>query len=259
MTRKLLILAAILSVAALSCSKDGGSEGNGEGGEPYFSAGENLKVQFAPGNLAYDKTDGYYFVSTITQGDLFCWGTGDRPLYRSDDVDFNDFKNFVDWGDGVSIDGGGWYTPSRQQWSYIITYRKNASKLMAGATVCERWGALLLPDNWKAPKGVKLKMYNGDTTSYEDNIIDEETWAKMAAAGAVFLPYYEAKEKDRYGYDYYEPDGEYHSCSNYDSYGFEINYTIATVVVGKGAALLQWNAQRSRANRAAVRLIRELK
>ena len=257
MAHKLFFPAAALLVMAVSCSKDGGSTG----GDPYFSISENVKVQFAPGNLAYDKTDGYYFVAPIAQGDLFCWGTGDRPLFRSDDVDFNEFKTFVDWGDGVTIDGGGWFTLSGPEWGYILDYRKNANKLYAGATVCGRYGVLLLPDNWNARSGIKIKTYNAASTSFEDNVLDEDQWNKVAAKGAVFLPYYETTEKDRFGYDYYEPKGEYHSSSNYVYGGFEYNYTVSTLEINKsaGSGIIMWNIQRSRANRAAVRLVRKIK
>ena len=260
MSRKFFFLAAAVLFMTLSCSKDGGS-GNSPAGDPYFSVSKELKVQFAPGNLAYDKNDGYYFVAPSAQGDLFCWGTGDRPLYRSDDVDFNEFGTFVDWGKGVQADGGGWRTLSGPEWGYILDYRKNASKLYAGATVCERWGVLLLPDNWKAPSGVKIKTYSANSTSFEDNVFDESGWEKIAAAGAVFLPYYEATEKDRYGYDYYEPKGEYHSSSNYVSGGMEYNYSISTLEINKsaGSSIIMCNVQRSRANRAAVRLVKDIK
>lgn len=260
MSRYLHVLAAVLSLAFVSCSGDGGSDAQA-GGDPYFSVSATLKVQFSPGNLGYEEDLGYYFVAPSNQGLLFCWGTGDRPLYRSDDVDYNDFKTFMDWGDYVTVDGGGWRTLSREEWGYILDYRKNARKLFAGATVSGRWGVLLLPDNWKAPSGIRIKTYNASSTSFEDNVFDDAKWNKMAAAGAVFLPYFEVTEKDRYGNDYYKPYGEYHSSSNYVSGGYEFNYTISTVEVNKsaGSSIIMWNLQRSRANRAAVRLVRDIK
>ena len=250
---------AFLIVGLCSCGKEGGEEGGSDASETYFSVSADTKVQFAPGNLAYDRDGGYSFVSTLLMGNTFCWGTGDRPLYKSDDVDFNEFKTFVDWGDYVTIDGGDWRTLTRAEWGYLRDYRKNADKLLAGATVCERWGCLLLPDNWKTPKGIKIKLYNGDTTSFEDNEYTQEEWDKLAAAGAVFLPYFETKEKDRWGDDSYDIKGEYHSCSNYEYGGMVFNYSAATVRVGEHAGLLQWNLQRSRCNRAAVRLVRDVK
>lgn len=261
MIMKRILLLTIAFLAVVSCSREGGSDT--PGGEPYFSVSKDLKVQFAPGNLGYDKSTGYIFVSTIEQGTLFCWGTGDRPLFRSDDVDFNEFKTFVDWGDYVAVEPGGWRTPKSDELGYIFDYRKNCSKLKAGATVCGRYGALLLPDNWKAPKGIKVKPYNGDKTRFSDNVFDNDSWAKMAAAGAVFLPYYEATEKNRYGDDFYKPLGEYHTCSNYVYGGYEYNYTAAFAAVGNielgnGANLLWYNKQRSRCDRAAVRLVRNL-
>ena len=263
MKRYFVILMAILAAAMCSCGKEsgGGEEGGGgsDASNTYFSVSANTKVQFAPGNLAYDRDGGYSFVSTLLMGNTFCWGTGDRPLYKSDDVDFNEFKTFVDWGDYVTIDGGGWRTLTRAEWGYLRDYRKNADKLLAGATVCERWGCLLLPDNWKTPKGMTIKLYNGDTTSFEDNKFTQEDWDKLAAAGAVFLPYFETKEKDRWGDDSYEINGEYHSSSNYEYAGMVINYSACTVRVGEHAGLLQWNLQRLRCNRAAVRLVRDVK
>lgn len=259
MKRNVLTLMAFLIVGLCSCGKEGGEEGGSDASETYFSVSADTKVQFAPGNLAYDRDGGYSFVSTLLMGNTFCWGTGDRPLYKSDDVDFNEFKTFVDWGDYVTIDGGDWRTLTRAEWGYLRDYRKNADKLLAGATVCERWGCLLLPDNWKTPKGIKIKLYNGDTTSFEDNEYTQEEWDKLAAAGAVFLPYFETKEKDRWGDDSYDIKGEYHSCSNYEYGGMVFNYSAATVRVGEHAGLLQWNLQRSRCNRAAVRLVRDVK
>ena len=110
MKRNILIMMAILSAFMCSCGKEsgGGEEGGGsDASKTYFSVSANTKVRFAPGNLAYDRDGGYSFVSTLLMGNTFCWGTGDRPLYKSDDVDFNEFKTFVDWGDYVEIDGGG--------------------------------------------------------------------------------------------------------------------------------------------------------
>ena len=185
-----------------------------------FSISANVKVQFAPGNLQYQATTKTWRfaehqwdilananakIAANNAGwiDLFGWGTGKEPTKAS--ADPNDYKAFSEWGANAISNGGNkadaWRTLTRNEWIYVLSERKNATKLVGTGTVNGVKGVILLPDDWVAPTGISFSAAeakglllkgayykNANANNFEHNTYSAEQWAKMEAAGAIFLP-----------------------------------------------------------------------
>ena len=191
-----------------------------------FSVAEGKTVHFSQGNLQFVGGGTWRFaetqykvigalnanISTLVEGeaiDLFGWGTGDNPTQDSDNN--ADYATFTDWGVNPISNGGNkanmWRTLSSDEWFYLFRERKNAEALCGMGSVNEMNGVFILPDDWKLPEGLTFNpitysmtwtdqyvippffhYHNPAETSYEDNTYSLEQWAKMEAAGAVFLP-----------------------------------------------------------------------
>lgn len=115
-----------------------------------------------------------------------------------------DISGKADWGYNKISNGGnkenmGWYTLSgaeNGQWNYLISKRTNAANLFGLGRINLGFdyqgynyvnGLILLPDTWVIPEGFD-SFKSGKNTSYTDNQYTLEQWAKMEAAGAIFLP-----------------------------------------------------------------------
>lgn len=127
--------------------------------------------------------------------------------------------NFKDWGENaINFEGtlpssqtanesSGWFTLSREQWSYLLGKRESYKEKSGCATInfdCGSvYGLVILPDTWNMPTGVSFnsksisKQCGFDSKGilqtiqgmqYGDNIYSTVEWGNMAAAGAVFLP-----------------------------------------------------------------------
>lgn len=200
--KKTLVLAlifAVLPAMAQNVVPDTATVGKCGG---LFSVSPTMKVRFSPGNLQYqpsthlcrfasEQTEvlGWrpFFANDRYKGwiDLFGWGTATNPTNYS--VKPEDYS-FTDWGFlcGLPTHGGKmWRTLSMDEWTYLLAKRPRARRLYAIAYVDRHYGLILLPDNWKCPKGVYVK-----TGPKEDhaNWFTGEAWARLEAAGAVFLP-----------------------------------------------------------------------
>ncbi|MBQ0119629.1 MAG: hypothetical protein KBT13_00705 [Bacteroidales bacterium] len=132
--------------------------------------------------------------------------------------------SYYDWGVNCAISNGGnqagkWRTLTMEEWSYLIETRTDGSgKLLYGEGKVGSCipGLIILPDDWK---------WEGDVESFEANWKPGETdwpnvysyseWAKMEAAGAVFLPI--AGGRTGTSLNFVGADGNYWSsspCSN---------------------------------------------
>lgn len=202
-----------------------------------FSISESKQVRFSRGNLQYCPHDHimrfaekqYSMVSDSVNSevsrtfrdyvDMFCWGTGENAAAFG--AVGSMYKSFKDWGRQPIINGGNkpnmWRTLSDSEWAYLVSYRPNASDLMAvGCVLLANGesvnGLVLLPDNWQKPQGVDLKIGCEDTTGLGmsiDDLIqessadmelyfdsrygmrqtwDENAWRILEQSGAVFLP-----------------------------------------------------------------------
>lgn len=94
-------------------------------------------------------------------------------------------------------------------------------------------GMILFPDYYVHPLGVEPVAGVNDafllTAAWNSNRYDEEEWAAMEAAGAVFLP--AAGSRDGYNVRYVNESGYYWSRSSFDDDSYPENYELATAVM----------------------------
>ena len=196
--KKLLLFSMVLTTILIS--------GVGASASGKFSVSSSKQVVFAPGNLQYHTgshqwrfAENQYDVIGVDDNirigepelsvwiDLFAWSCsstyyGVNPSNK--DADYT--GEFVDWGE---LFGRGWYTPSKDDFQYILFGRTNASNLRAEGTVNGVHGLILLPDNWTLPEGLTfLPGYIGNE-EYTENVYSLAQWETMEDAGAVFLPH----------------------------------------------------------------------
>lgn len=215
-----------------------------------FSIGGNKKIIFSKGNLQYHPADQKwrfaehqtdfiggtnYQISTTYNGwlDLFGWSASGSKNYGLSTSTYSYGSSysgsFVDWGSNqIGEDAPNtWRTLFDYEWNYILYYRANASSLRGVAQVIGINGLILLPDNWVCPEGMTFKSgshYNNGTQYYPAyQSFTAEEWARMEAAGAVFLP----AAGYRYGADVrgVQQEGYYWAATGYDddeSYGLYI-------------------------------------
>ena len=154
-----------------------------------FSVSETKKVHFGKANVYTMGGEDYYFfqnqwdcISSVTPSyaDLVTWEQATNA--------FPPTKNF--------------FLLSAPEWEYLFKTRPGAATLFAHATIGEIKGLILLPDKWETPEGINLKnaseigfewdeqfeAYLAPSVGYAKNVFNEEEWATMEYAGAVFLP-----------------------------------------------------------------------
>ena len=192
--RLLVLLWVILTPVLLSASTQEQmsksiDEFNAQKGKKEYSFDAGLQVGAgyyigdANSNVAPDY-DGWV--------DLFCWGTGANPINVSND--YNDYQIFTDWGRN-EIEGNmmsTWHTLTSDEWTYLLDCRKNAKNLKGIAQVNGVNGLIILPDNWKTPKGIIFKPRFHHEQSIEAyrqyQTLTAEQWSILEQSGAVFLP-----------------------------------------------------------------------
>ena len=172
------------------------------------------KVHFAKGNLWYNKAPGdgnpywgveeqqysirTYFGDSGTPSDtygLFGWGDvpNDGNDIRTDDQ-YQDYSWTKDWGTKLKPENS-WRTLTNVEWDYIINTRgdDNGARF-AAAKINGKNGLLLIPDGYGVSEekttinGVTIDKVNVSSALCGDNVISSENWAKLEAAGVVFLP-----------------------------------------------------------------------
>ena len=173
--------------------------------------------------------------------DLFGWGTSGwnsganayQPYststvysdYYPDGSYYNDLTGSyanADWGVYNKISNGGnqaglWRTLTYSEWSYLISGRAQASRLMGQGRVNNVNGLILLPDGWETPSSVK---FTYDPGNYSTNVYSQDEWAVMQSYGAVFFP--AAGERLGAGVDGVGSYGNYWSSSG--NYGSDAAY-----------------------------------
>ncbi len=186
-----------------------------------FSVSETRQVNFSQGNLQYNvDTKVWKFADnqydhitpmgwkqnslTIVDGwmDAFCWGATGYAYDPSQTFIRGEFFNQVqemagtkyDWGVYNAISNGGntpniWRTLTHEEWQYLMSRVKDQHSLYVPGKVNGNEGLILLPDDWDFNNGITITEYLEDATrNYSINIICKETWSRMEALGAVFLP-----------------------------------------------------------------------
>jgi hypothetical protein len=192
-----------------------------------FSVSATKQVAFSPGNLQYTQsTNSWSFASTqyemlgvdnVTGGntdfdsqdgnykegtaladkmDLFGWSTASTYFgVTTSENDDDYYGSFVDWGTNqIGNDAPNtWRTLTYNEWDYLLNTRSHASSLCGVAQVSGVNGLVLLPDNWTCPAGISFKSgfhnnnYNVEAYGQYQTFTAEQ-WAKLEAAGAIFLP-----------------------------------------------------------------------
>ena len=163
-----------------------------------FSVSETKKVYFSQGNLQCSAC-GWTFAehqwdmlgdenaASALDGtiDLFYWKSGSRP----GDGGYEEIPTNVDWGMNAIVNGGNtpntWHTLTSAEWEYLFDDRPNAGKLRSHGCVNGVNGYIFLPDDWQLPYGGRFFPNRGQ---WLGNVYTLEEWARMEAAGAVFLP-----------------------------------------------------------------------
>ncbi|MBR6082298.1 MAG: BspA family leucine-rich repeat surface protein, partial [Salinivirgaceae bacterium] len=185
------------------------------GKQVYFSQG-NLQYQastntwrFAENQYDYVGSTNANISSTYTGWiDYFGWGTsGYNNKYpymtSATDSDYGDGENDIagteyDWGVHNAISNGGkqaglWRTLTQEEWAYMLEDESRSGKYGFGVVESVN-GLILLPDDWTHPTDISSSssqtFTSGKSTSSTSwpNTYTAADWAKMQAAGAVFLP-----------------------------------------------------------------------
>ena len=241
-----------------------------------FSVAADKQVKFSKGNLQYTQSTNtwafaanqYEMLGTANvensaladKIDLFGWSgsTATAKWGISLSTNDNDYSgDFADWGQNIG-DGTIWRTLTKDEWTYLRKTRANASNLMgvarinldeAGTTYAN--GLILLPDTWTCPEDVTFK--SGFSSEYSIEAYADyqtftlEQWAKLEAAGAVFLPASGNRDGSSvYGVQNY---GVYWSATPYDS---DRAYRLYFYSNGAG-----WSSS-TRYDGQAVRLVQDL-
>ena len=159
-----------------------------------------------------------------------------------------EFAN-ADWGVYNKINNAGnqaglWRTLTYEEWMYLLYDRDDAILLKGSATVNGITGIILLPDNWKAQKGITFK---SGTNGYDDNIYTIVDWCRMEAYGAVFFPAVGIRnglDVEDVGYF-----GSYWSSSAFDNYTYNMYFF---------SDYLGMDGYENRYEGRSVRLVRDL-
>ncbi len=147
-----------------------------------FSVSSTKKVYFSKGNLRYasdtwsffDNQYDYYTSYSADACDKFCWSTSATTYGMNTSVSTSTYSgDFVDWGATM---GTGWFTLSKDEWTYLFDDRTvnggsgSGKSYTLGQSVNGKLGVVIYPDN-----------YTGAEYSGSD-------WATFESAGCVFLP-----------------------------------------------------------------------
>ena len=142
--------------------------------------------------------------------DLFGYGTsgwkGGRSCFRPYETNTNDAMYMInstgtgddligiyenaDWGvynriiNGANMHGI-WRTLTYSEWTYVLNDRPNANNLKTLATVNNKRGLIIFPDNWVTPASVTILF---TMSNYNDVTCNATMWKTLEDAGAIFLP-----------------------------------------------------------------------
>ena len=171
-----------LSVRAICIDNQPYEEGLPDGAiAGLFSVEENVKVYFSKGNLNF-------VTATST------WKFADDQkdyLGKSQDGGVRDMFTYNEYNEFT--DPASWWNLSWQQWKYLLTTRSVTNTLSAGAryTMAKVGGVnglIIFPDIYIHPEETGFVSGTFDGPSNYIASVDDTGWAKMEAAGCVFLP-----------------------------------------------------------------------
>lgn len=134
------------------------------------------------------------YMDTLPEGTLFgTFSVGATTTVRFSQGNLNEGGSFAahQYDDGALIKeheipnkGPKWHIQTKENWEYLLGDNATRTGKRGTAKVCDKNGLVILPDDWVLPKGCT---FNAVITHWDDNIYDAAAWAKMEAAGAVFL------------------------------------------------------------------------
>ena len=187
----LLLLVCGMATGAWAQSSDvlsGEFTINASGDKVHFSKGN---LQYINGNWQFAEHQYEYFGTTQSDNhcDLFAFNN-----YQTPDGDFL------------------WRILSKDEWGYLITERGVNNTLSEGALYSKATiggvykGVIVFPDNYTHPEGTGFSGSCNNGTANYTSTVSLEGWAKMEAAGCVFLP------AAGYGYGYNDIHDVNSSC-----------------------------------------------
>ena len=167
-----------------------------------FTVGANgKKVHFAEGNKYVYSNGNEDMLGSQTS----FWG--DKTNYPIDLLTWSWTKAETD-----ATPSKPFFTLSSNEWMYLFRARDHAEELFAHATINDKHGLILLPDNWQTPDGIQLtttsqmtgfawdenaRKYSISEDGFEKNKLTEAQWEELEFAGAVFLPAAGAGQDDK--------------------------------------------------------------
>ena len=159
----------------------------------------------------------------------------------------------ADWGVYNAISNGGnragmWRTLTKQEWTHLLLTR-SASTIgntdnarYAKATVCGKKGLIIFPDSYTNPDGVDMPTaINNSGASFNANTYAPSHFAKMQAAGAIFLPAggyrsgYQILEREDFGHYWSTSVGSGYSA--YEMVFNAVNLTVTDVSRNNGCSV----------------------
>lgn len=124
-----------------------------------------------------------YGISNATWGGYAQYGNKPEESLKSD------------WGNLITNSNTDWRTLTKDEWAFVFYARRAstvndiANACYAKATVVGNAGVILFPDNYCHPDNVAIPLkINTAGVDFTYNNYDVSSWAKMEAAGCVFLP-----------------------------------------------------------------------
>jgi len=167
---------ATITAKSGTCSKSVNVYVNCRG---VFSVSPLKQVTFAIGNL---KINTYPSSTTGTLDASFCTSQTEvgSKISRGWTNSYGAKKDWPSYPFG-SYSAGFWRYMNNDEWTYLISGRPNAAKLIGGATINGVAGVVLLPDEWVAPNKITFKPASTQTYTTAQ-------WQMMESTGAVFLP-----------------------------------------------------------------------
>lgn len=173
-----------------------------------FSVAKEKQVSFSQGNLQYLPAANVWKFASQQYEYLHNSNKYISPSYRNW-VDLLDWSgepgvSFLDWGaNPICGDAPGtWRTLSKEEWKYLLHDRPHATDLLLPATIENKLGLVILPDDWVCPEGLQIvtlsqtsvtwdelqSIYTYSNNIFSSNIFLAESWLRMEMLGAVFLP-----------------------------------------------------------------------
>lgn len=184
------------------------------------------------------------YMDTLPEGTLFgTFSVGATTTVRFSQGNLNEGGSFAahQYDDGALIKehqipnkGPKWHIPTKENWEYLLGDNATRTGKRGTAKVCDKNGLVILPDDWVLPKGCT---FNAVITHWDDNIYDDAAWAKMEAAGAVFLV--------AAGYADVNSTYEYGSAGHYWTESFyQDEYHYYYLQFFEGGIVTEWNGYR---------------